>query len=205
MIENTYKKRAMFHVVRNANFHIKRQIKNFTQNDSPNLLLVYTASYSIRISSFFKFFTNFLDNSIDIFNIFLSFYHFSMLFNGKFCIFEFFQLLAALCWSTLFVCLSVGMSINFSSLGFMSFLACCFCPIALLTSNPQQCPEAISSAPLKNKWLSSETNGPKNATFAPHAPWHNFCMASSHGYYCNRVAQQHQVSFQRDYNYKKIY
>ena len=135
MIENTYKKRAMFHVVRNANFHIKRQIKNFTQNDSPNLLLVYTASYSIRISSFFKFFTNFLDDSIDIFNIFLSFYHFSMLFNGKFCIFEFFQLPAALCWSTLFVCLSVGMSINFSSLGFMSFLACCFCPIALLTSN----------------------------------------------------------------------
>ena len=33
------------HVLRNANFCIQRQIKNFTQNDLPNLLLVCTTTY----------------------------------------------------------------------------------------------------------------------------------------------------------------
>ena len=33
------------HVLRNANFCIQRQIKNFTRNDLPNLLLVCTTTY----------------------------------------------------------------------------------------------------------------------------------------------------------------
>ena len=42
---------AKGHVLRNANFCIQRQIKNFTQNDYPNLLLVYTATYEQKAVS----------------------------------------------------------------------------------------------------------------------------------------------------------
>ena len=35
------------HVLKNANFCIPGKIKNFTQNDFPNLLLVCTATYVV--------------------------------------------------------------------------------------------------------------------------------------------------------------
>ena len=42
------------HILRNANYCIPREIKNFTRNNFPNLLLVCTATYGFRKISYFE-------------------------------------------------------------------------------------------------------------------------------------------------------